>query len=137
MDWVVVVDDDVTNLKVAGMILSKHDMRVTALKSGTALLEYVKTNRPDLILLDVNMPKMDGFETMEHLKAQDSGEDRIPVIFLTADEDIDTEIRGVQLGAMDFVKKPFVAETLVLRVRHTIELVRLRRLARLSSGRTE
>ena len=124
MDWVVVVDDDVMNLKMAGTILSKHNMRVTALKSGTALLDYVQDNRPDLILLDIKMPVLDGFETLEHLKRQGKAAD-IPVIFLTADESRDSETRGLQLGAMDFIKKPFVPEVLVLRVKHTIELVRL------------
>ena len=124
MDWVVVVDDDVMNLKMAGTILSKHNMRVTALKSGTALLEYVKDNRPDLILLDIKMPVLDGFATLESLKRQGAAAD-IPVIFLTADESRDSETRGLQLGAMDFIKKPFVPEVLVLRVKHTIELVRL------------
>ena len=127
MDWVVIVDDDITNLKMAGMILSKNNMRVTALRSGTALIEYVKTNQPDLILLDIRMPGMDGFETMEKLKSQTAITDRIPIIFLTADEKQDSEARGLQLGAMDFIKKPFVPEVLVLRVQHTIELVRLQR----------
>ena len=127
MDWVVIVDDDITNLKMAGMILSKNNMRVTALRSGTALIEYVKTNQPDLILLDIRMPGMDGFETMEKLKSQNAITDRIPIIFLTADEKQDSEAKGLQLGAMDFIKKPFVPEVLVLRVQHTIELVRLQR----------
>ena len=127
MDWVVVVDDDVMNLKMAGTILSKHNMRVTALKSGTALLDYVKTNRPDLILLDIRMPEMDGFETMTLLKKVLPADESIPVIFLTADENQESETRGLELGAMDFIKKPFVPEVLVLRVRHTIELVRLQR----------
>ena len=127
MDWVVVVDDDVTNLKMAGMILSKHNMRVTALKSGLALLEYVKTNQPDLILLDIKMPGLDGFATMERLKAETVIGEEIPVIFLTADDNQESETRGLQLGAMDFIKKPFVPDVLVLRVRHTIELVRLQR----------
>ena len=126
-DWVVVVDDDVTNLKMAGHILSKHNMRVTALKSGTALIEYVKTNQPDLILLDIMMPGLDGFETMEILKKQMIPGKEIPIIFLTADENRESEMRGLQLGAMDFIRKPFVPEVLVLRVRHTIELVRLQR----------
>ena len=126
-DWVVVVDDDVTNLKMAGHILSKHNMRVTALKSGTALIEYVKTNQPDLILLDIMMPGLDGFETMEILKKQMTPGKEIPIIFLTADENRESEMRGLQLGAMDFIRKPFVPEVLVLRVRHTIELVRLQR----------
>ena len=126
VDWVVVVDDDVSNLKMAGTILSKHGMRVTALKSGTALLDYVRDNKPDLILLDIKMPGLDGFGTMERLKEQDESAD-IPVIFLTADENEASETRGLKLGAMDFIKKPFVPEVLVLRVRHIIELVRLQR----------
>ncbi len=127
MNWVVVVDDDITNLKVAGTILSRHNMRVTALRSGTALIEYVKTNQPDLILLDIKMPGMDGFETMEKLKAQTLPGADIPVIFLTADDNEESETRGLQLGAMDFIRKPFVPEVLVLRVKHTIELVRLQK----------
>ena len=127
MDWILVVDDDVTNLKMAGHILSKNNMRVTALRSGMALLDYIRTNTPDLILLDIKMPGLDGFETLELLKAQTSPEKSIPVIFLTADDNRESETRGLQLGAMDFIKKPFVPEVLVLRVRHTIELVRLQR----------
>ena len=127
MYWIVVVDDDVTNLKMAGHILSKNNMRVTALKSGRVLLDYLKTNKPDLILLDIKMPGLDGFETMRILNSQMSPEDYIPVIFLTADESQESETLGLQLGAMDFIKKPFVPEVLVLRVQHTIELVRLQR----------
>ena len=134
-DWVIVVDDDVTNLKMAGHILSKHNMRVTALKSGAALIEYVKTNQPDLILLDVMMPGLDGFETMEILKKQMAPGKEIPIIFLTADENRESEMRGLELGAMDFIRKPFVPEILVLRVRHTIELVRLQRTLVLESKR--
>ena len=127
MDWIVVVDDDKANLIQAGQILSEHNMRVTALRSGTALLEYVETNRPDLILLDIRMPGLDGFETLERLKKQLPPEEDIPVIFLTGNDTPESETRGLRLGAMDFIKKPFVADVLVLRVTHTIELVRLQR----------
>ena len=127
VDWVVVVDDDVTNLKMAGTILSRQHMRVTALKSGRALLDYVRDNRPDLILLYVRMPEMDGFETLRRLKQETSSGQEIPVIFLTADENAESEMKGLELGAMDFIKKPFVPEVLTLRVRHIIELVRLQK----------
>ena len=127
MDWVVVVDDDITNLKMAGRILSKNNMRVTALKSGMALLDYIKTNKPDLILLDIKMPGLDGFETMKRLQEQMDPSEKIPVIFLTADDSQDAETHGLALGAMDFIKKPFIPDVLVLRVRHTIDLVRLQR----------
>ena len=129
-EWIVVVDDDVANLKMAGHILSKNNMRVSALKSGAALLDFLRDNNPDLVLLDIMMPEMDGFETLEKLRAQerDMGiNDGIPAIFLTADENDETETKGLALGAMDFIKKPFVPDVLVLRVRHTIELVKLRR----------
>ena len=126
-DWIIVVDDDVANLKAAGHILSKQNMRVTALKSGELLLDYLKTNTPDLILLDIRMPGMDGFETMERLQAVMTPGEEIPVIFLTADDSEDLEIQGLQLGAMDFIRKPFVPDVLILRVRHTLELVRLQR----------
>ena len=69
-DWIIVVDDDTSNLKMAGHILSKANMRVTALKSGQALLDYFDTpgTNADLILLDIKMPEMDGFETLSKLR---------------------------------------------------------------------
>ncbi len=122
-DWVIVVDDDVTNLKMAGHILSKRGMRVSALKSGQALLDFVKANEaPDLILLDIKMPEMDGFETLKRLHELEAGKNDIPVIFLTADENEASETTGLSLGAMDFIKKPFVPDVLALRVRHIIDL---------------
>ncbi len=126
-DWVVVVDDDVTNLKMAGHILSRQQMRVTALKSGRALLDYVRNNNPDLILLDIRMPEMDGFETLRLLKQQEVPGQEIPVIFLTSVENAEYEMKGLELGAMDFIKKPFVPGVLISRVKHTIQLVRLRK----------
>ncbi len=129
--WIVVVDDDMANLKMAGHILSKNNMRVSALKSGETLLEFMKENRPDLVLLDIMMPGMDGFETLKKLREQEKAAGltdtvgEVPVIFLTADENEESETMGLKLGAMDFIKKPFVPDVLVLRVRHIIELVRL------------
>ena len=73
-DWVIVVDDDETNLKVAGHILSRAHMRVTAMKSGEALINYIREKEvPDLILLDVKMPGMSGFETLEALREVPKG----------------------------------------------------------------
>ena len=124
---VAVVDDDTANLQVAGHILSKSGFYVTALKSGQALLDYLEKTIPDAILLDIKMPVMDGFETMRRLRAMERKIADIPVIFLTADESEEAEKMGLSLGAMDFIKKPFVPEILLLRVRHIIELVRLQR----------
>ena len=126
-NWVVVVDDDVTNLKIAGHILSRQQMRVTALKSGRALLDYVRNNTPDLILLDIRMPEMDGFETLRLLRQQEVPGQEIPVIFLTSVENSEYEMKGLELGAMDFIKKPFIPGVLISRVKHIIQLVRLQR----------
>ena len=126
-DWVIVVDDDETNLKMAGHILSRAHMRVTAMKSGEALIAYIREKEvPDLILLDVKMPGMDGFETLTMLREMERGK-HVPVIFLTGDEKEGTEVKGLSLGALDFIKKPFVPEVLTLRVRHTIDLDHLQR----------
>lgn len=123
-DWILVVDDDTSNLRMASRILSAEQMRVSCLKSGEDALVFLQDNRPDLILLDVHMPGMDGFETMAAIRSGKGTAD-IPVIFLTADDDSSTETRGLEAGAKDFIKKPFVPEVLLLRVRHTIDLNRL------------
>lgn len=122
-DWVIVVDDNLTNLKMAGYALSKKGMRVSALRSGQALLDYVRLNgSPDLILLDIMMPQMDGFETLRRLREQEAGKSETPIIFLTADESEEAEMTGLTLGAMDFIRKPFLPDVLALRVRHIIDL---------------
>ena len=126
-DWVIIVDDDETNIKMAGHILSKAGMRVTAMKSGESLIKYVEEKEiPDLILLDVKMPGMDGFETLSKMRQVERAKN-VPVIFLTADEKGQTEAKGLAAGAMDFIKKPFVPEILTIRVRHTIDLDHLQR----------
>lgn len=126
-DWVIIVDDDETNLKMAGRILSKAGMRVTAMKSGESLIKYVEEKEiPDLILLDIKMPGMDGFETLLKMRQVERAKN-VPVIFLTADEKDQTEARGLAVGAMDFIKKPFVPEVLTIRVRHMIDLDHLQR----------
>lgn len=122
-DWILVVDDDTSNLKMASYILGKAQMRVSCLKSGEDAIQFLQENKPDLILLDIHMPKMDGFETMLAIRENEAAD--IPVIFLTADDDSNTEKKGLEVGAVDFIRKPFVPEVLLLRVRHTIDLNRL------------
>ncbi len=123
---IIVVDDDPMILKRAWNILNEDGMKVVVLKSGSALLKHMEANpAPDLILMDIRMPEMDGFETMEKLRQMEKKGHETPVIFLTANEDEDAETRGLSLGAMDYIRKPFVAGVLTLRVRHAVELVKL------------
>ena len=125
---IVVVDDDPIILKKAWNTLTSSGLKAVVLKSGKALLDYTQENpAPDLILMDISMPEMDGFEVVKELKKCESGWRDTPVIFLTGNEDEDTETKGLSLGAMDFIRKPFVASVLVLRVKHAVELIRLQR----------
>lgn len=121
---ILVVDDDKTNLTLAQKILSP-EYRIAACNSGMAALKYLEKNQPDLILLDINMPEMDGFEVLEKLRMNDKTE-LIPVIFLTADSQTDTEVKCFQNGAMDYVRKPFIPDILLSRVGKTIELEQYR-----------
>ncbi len=128
-EWITVVDDDETNLDIAEFIFQKNGMRSELLESGAALLDFMNDNQPDLILLDIMMPQMDGFETLRRLRELEraKGREETPVIFLTSDDDDLAETRGLKLGAMDFIHKPLIPDILVLRVRHITELVHLQR----------
>ena len=126
---VVVVDDDAIILRNASTVLTQAGFKVTCLKSGRLLLDYAAKNTIDMLLLDIKMPELDGFETMRLLRKWEREDNRpeIPVIFFTANDDCASETTGLSLGAMDFIRKPFVAEVLTLRVRHLLELIRLQR----------
>ena len=122
-DSVIVVDDDIGNLKIAGTILSENGMQVTAVSSGSELIRQLENGaKPDLIMLDVIMPGMDGFETYEALRSfeNEHGMEETPVVFLTADESRDTEARGFELGALDFIRKPFESEILIHRIQNIL-----------------
>ncbi len=129
MNWVAVVDDEDFNRKTVSRILKKHEYIVTALESGQELLDFlfVKGNAPDLILLDINMPGLDGFETLKRLQAGNFGGHRIPIIFLTGDSGDETEMKGLKMGAEDFIRKPIYPDVLMHRVGRIIELERTHR----------
>jgi putative two-component system response regulator len=116
MSDILVVDDNLVNLQQIQIQLSDH-YRVILAKSGKQALQICGRQIPDCILLDIDMPDMDGFETIARLK-QNVTLSRIPVIFLTANHDVTTEIRALESGAMDFITKPFEKSILI----HRIEL---------------
>jgi putative two-component system response regulator len=101
---ILVVDDNLASLKQIGAQLESH-YEVLLAKSGALALKICRQEKPDLILLDVEMPEMDGFQTIARLK-EDPDLAAIPVIFLTGNQDTDTEIRALESGAMDFITKP-------------------------------
>lgn len=117
---VLVADSDRSNLKIAQRVLGDK-YRVAAVNTGEMIFEYLKKNIPDIILLDLNLPGMGGFEIM--LRIRNSQEwCRIPVIFLSADRNIDTEEKCFECGAVDYIGKPFVPTVLEKRVARTLEM---------------
>ena len=124
-DWVVIVDDNKANLSIASLLLKKDGIKATTLQSGRALLEFLENENPDLILLDVMMSEMDGFEAFRRIRKMGGRVAKIPIIFLTAEENKEIEIEGITLGAIDFIRKPFIPEVLTARVKLAINLIRL------------
>ena len=124
-DWVVVVDGDDANRRMADQIFSEAKIHSKCFEAGQDMLDYLDGTRiPALILLDVHLPGLDGFEVLYRLR-QKRAYRKVPVIFLTAEDDLETEKRGLDAGVVDFVTKPFVAEILLLRARNAISLYRL------------
>src|SRR5215510_13518953 len=98
------VDDDLTDLELGSNALSEQ-YDVVTLSSGILLLKVLERRIPDLILLDVDMPDMNGYETIKKIKSHREFRN-IPIIFLTAKNDVDSELEGFSLGAIDYIIKP-------------------------------
>lgn len=122
---VLVVDDDPMNRAITSVMLEER-YQVSSVESGKKMFTFLETKIPDLILLDIHMPEMDGFKVIRTLKSMEQYKE-IPIIFLTADDGMEVEVEGLRLGASDFISKPFNAEILILRVGHILELNRLQK----------
>ena len=126
---ILIVDDVYSNVLLLKALLGREGFNIVYALSGRETLEKVKTERPNLIMLDVMMPEMDGFEVAGHLKL-DPEDAEIPIIFLTALNDSASVVKGFQLGASDFISKPFRREEMLIRVEHQLFLVDARRIIR-------
>ncbi len=118
---ILVVDDNPTNIQVLFDVLSEMGYRVAIAKSGDAALQRLQSYHPDIILLDVMMPGIDGFETCRQLKADPTTRD-IPVIFMTALSDLVDKVKGLSLGAVDYITKPIQHEEALARIRVHLQL---------------
>lgn len=124
-DKIVVVDDDMMILKIIERVFSKAEIEGRYLRSGHELEDFLEEGQlPDLFLFDVHMPDVNGLDLLKKIRSIPAYRN-IPVIFLTADEDVKTETAGLHAGASDFIRKPFASEVLLKRIRNTIELNRL------------
>ena len=119
---ILIVDDVVSNVLLLKILLTNEKFQVCTASNGNMCIELAKSEHPDLILLDVMMPDLNGFDTAVILK-KDPETQEIPIIFLTALNNPSDLVKGFQVGANDFLTKPFNKEELVMRVMHQIQLV--------------
>ena len=120
---ILVVDDQPANLKVLLSFLKDHQFQIRIAEDGERTLQVLETYRPDIILLDVMMPGMDGFETCRRIKEKKETAD-IPIIFITALDDIDDKIAGFEAGGVDYITKPFQQKEVLTRLNTHIRLRR-------------
>jgi putative two-component system response regulator len=117
---VLAVDDVPLNLDILEAILDT-EYNLTTVTSGKEALEVMADDQPDLVLLDLSMPEMDGFEVLRRMRENPVTE-RIPVIFVTAEQDVASEKRGLNLGAVDYIYKPLESDIIRIKVRNHLEL---------------
>ncbi len=133
---ILAVDDTLASLKLLRDMLQAENYEVLSAASGELALNSATNNPPDLVLLDIRMPEMDGYEVCRRLKSQPETRD-VPVIFVSAASETGDKVQGFELGAVDYVTKPYQREELLARVHTHIELGRLRnRLEELVAVRT-
>lgn len=125
MDKILIVDDEPNNLEVLRNCLSEASFKVAVVDSGETALELVEHIKPDLILLDVLMPGMDGFETGRHLKKNEVTKD-IPIIFITAKTETVNKIEGLNIGAVDYITKPIEVDEVIARISKQLTIRKLR-----------
>ena len=124
---ILIVDDVVSNVLLLKILLTNEKFQVCTASNGKMCIEMAKSEHPDLILLDVMMPDLNGFDTAVILKKDPETQD-IPIIFLTALNNPSDLVKGFQVGANDFLTKPFNKEELIMRVMHQIQLVAAKRI---------
>lgn len=124
---ILVVDDVMTNILLLQVLLEKERFNVVTANSGIMAIDMITKEIPDLILLDVNMPKMDGFGVIKEIKKYSSYRE-IPVILLTAMSDTDSIVKGFKMGINDYITKPFNKEELMARIIHQLSLLTAKRI---------
>lgn len=122
-DWIIIVDDNATDLHIAERALKHTGLKTTVLKTGRALLDYLRQSAslPDLLLINIFMRDMDGFEILKAVRRLEDGRANIPVIFLSSDEAQASETNGLRLGAIDYIHKPINPDILTHRVQNALQ----------------
>ena len=124
---ILVVDDVMPNVLLLKVMLTNEKFNVVTASNGTTALSMVQSEKPDLILLDIMMPDLNGYEVAQRLKA-DPATAGIPIIFLTALNSSEDIVRGFRIGGNDFISKPFNKEVLIVRVKYQLSLIAAKRI---------
>lgn len=126
---ILIVDDDVTQLRIANKML-REEYEILTATNGQNALALIQQQNPDVILLDIEMPNMNGYEVMTEINncINAHKEVEIPVIFITSHKDDESELTGFNMGAYDFIRKPFNPEIMKIRIKRTIEVSKAKRL---------
>ena len=122
---ILVVDDEPKNIQLLGSLLEEHNYEIEFAMNGKECLEWLNSKPFDLVLLDIMMPEMDGYEVCEKIKS-DTAKKHIPVIFLTAKSETDDIVKAFEVGCSDFITKPFKTPELLARIKKELELKILR-----------
>lgn len=120
---IMIVDDNIKNLELAVTLLQLYKYEIAVANSGKEAIEILNEVTPDLILLDIMMPEMDGYEVCKTIKSNPKYKN-IPVLFLTAKSETEDIVKGFEAGGVDFIKKPFKQEELLIRIKNHLELKR-------------
>lgn len=123
---ILIVDDTPNNLRLLSMILTNNGYEVRKATNGRMALSSIKASPPDLILLDIKMPEMDGYETCKNLK-EDPFTESIPVIFISALDDVSDKVKAFSLGGIDYITKPFQQEEVLARIQNQLRIKFLNR----------
>lgn len=133
---ILIVDDNPKNIQVLGSVLREEGYNLEFAIDGHAALDWVKDENFDLILLDIMMPEISGYEVCKAIK-EDENTKKIPVVFLSAKSDLDSLVKGFELGAVDYITKPFNTQELLLRVGTHIELQHRRKQLELTNAQKD
>jgi DNA-binding response OmpR family regulator len=124
-DMILIVDDNPQSIKLLGSVLDARGYATAVATNGMEALKFLENETPDLILLDIMMPGMDGFEVCSSIKKNKNAREA-PVIFLTAKREIDDLVKGFEVGGVDYVTKPFNSDELLMRVKTHLDLKKAR-----------
>jgi two-component system sensor histidine kinase/response regulator len=122
---ILIVDDTLENLRLLSQMLTVHGYKIRAAKTGLEAIASIDAELPDLIILDIKLPDISGYEVCTTLKAKEKTS-ALPVIFLSALNETAEKLRGFDVGGVDYITKPFISEEILVRVQTHLETFRLR-----------